>query len=383
MQLNFINFYVISLLICERLPRTIQKVRFRRTAPDGDDAFQVRLASKGVVALSRWVLMFVVILFFLTLLGPASLHATPAQQKALVGCVNRLPNGTLQFGAVPSGELFQLRGQTNVLEEHVNQLVRIFGETASGDNDNKSPSTLIVDRVEALSQSCTSALPAKELRGVPGKVGEDAVAVPQTTTATENQTTPGFQTENAAAPSTGSQNRSSIRAIEPSTGPPRPDQIAQSQASADMNASAVERSEITPGRSLGVSGYDTTAGTVPAGTQPASGASANAPSSHVVVTITGSGTPKLSPSKVTIKKGETVQWLNSSAAVQELIDNPARETKSGAALPASAKPFDSGFLRQGERYERLFSVPGVYHYVCKVNNSTNPVQALGEVIVQP
>ena len=57
----------------------------------------------------------------------------PAQVKAaetqVVGCINRLPNGTLQLGAIPSGESYVLNGLTNLLERHVGQLVRITGRT--------------------------------------------------------------------------------------------------------------------------------------------------------------------------------------------------------------------------------------------------------------
>jgi plastocyanin len=323
-----------------------------------------------------------VLLVFLILLGSASLYANPASQKdataasqkAFLGCLTRLPDGTLQFGAVPSGELFLLGGQTNILEGHVKQLVRVYGETAPRGSDNNALPTLVVVRVQALSNSCTSVLPAKQLDGVPGKVGEDAVAVPLTSTFTENQSTPGLQTEAAIAQSSP--------AIEPPAAPPYPEQVGQSEAAANVDAGSVERTEILPGRTLGVSGTVAAPGTVATGGAAVAFA-AKSPSPPVVVKISGDAAPKLSPPRVTIRRGQTVEWINSSSTMQELIANPSRATQlSGAKLPADAKPFDSGFLRHGHTFEHHFSVPGVYHYLCKVNNLTSPVQAVGEVIVQ-
>jgi plastocyanin len=322
-----------------------------------------------------------VFLLFLMLFGLASLQAMPAAQKPFVGCLNRLPDGTLQLGAVPSGELYLLRGQTNVLMEHVNQLVRVFGQTGPRGSNHSALATLVVGRVQPLSNSCTSALPAKELDGVPGKVGQDGVAVPLTTTFTEGQSTPGYQTEAATAESTSSKTPTPTPAAELPAAPVHPEQVGESEAAANANAGAVERTEILPESTLGVAGSTAAAGPAHAvGHQPAVAAkSASAP---VTVTIIGNSAPKLSPPRVTIKAGQTVEWRNSSASLQELIANPARETQSSAALPAGAKPFDSGFLRQGHSFEHRFSVPGVYRYVCKVNDLTNPVQAMGEVIVQ-
>ena len=312
------------------------------------------------------------------LFGSTALFATQTPKTAVVGCVNRLPDGTLQFGAVPSGDLFLLRGQTNLLEEHVNQLVRVFAETAPRSNDNNPLPTLIAGRVQILAKSCTSVLPSKQLDGVPGKVGEDSVAVPLTTTFTEDLATPGFQTE--AARARGLQSPSF--GLDSPAAPVHAEQVAQSEAAANLNAGAVERTEILPGSALGVGGSAANPETTPPGVERATHSPAKSVS-PMRVTIDGNAAPKLSPPRVTIKVGQSVQWLNSSGTVQEVIANPARETHlSGAALPANAKPFDSGFLQHGHSFEHQFNVPGVYHYVCKVNNLTHPVQATGEVIVQ-
>lgn len=188
-------------------------------------------------------------LFFIMLLG--SLLGPSAPKNTFVGCLNRLSDGTLQFGAVPSGELFVVRGQTSLVEEHINQLVRVFGTSSPNDNRNALPS-LTVARVQTLGETCTSLLPGKQFEQVPGKVGEDLVAVPVTSTPTEAETTPGFQTEAASSESARSQSVPVVRRVESLAAPAHPDQVAQSEAAANVNSSAVDRTEIRPGHALGV-----------------------------------------------------------------------------------------------------------------------------------
>jgi hypothetical protein len=208
-------------------------------------SFPTRLASKRAEA----VIMSGMFFLLLALMGPVSLQAAQTPQNAFVGCLNRLPDGTLQFGGVPSGKLFLLGGETNSAEEHLNQLVRVFGELDWPNTSNNVPPTLKVVRVQALAKSCTSTLPTRKMEAVPGKVGEDTVAVPLTTTLSEDRTTPGFQTQAATAGSDGLQNNR--QKFESPAAPPRPEQVAQSEAAANLNASAVERTEILPGSTLG------------------------------------------------------------------------------------------------------------------------------------
>jgi plastocyanin len=320
-----------------------------------------------------------IFLVFFMLVGSTALAAPQSQQKAFVGCLNRLPDGTLQFGAVPSGELFLVQGPTKVLEEHINQLVRVYGEPARSGNEANVPSTLTVDQIRVLAESCTSALPAKKLEGVPGKVGEDLVAVPLTTTATEDQATPGFQAEAASSQSFGSQSAASIQSVEPPVAPFHPEQVAQSEAAANVNARAVERTEILPGNALGVSGPAVAPGTVISGVQPFANSAAKLSANPVMVMISGTTQPKLSPPRVSIRVGQTVEWLNSSATMQEIIANPSRaKQSSNVALPAGVRPFDSGFLRPDHSFQYHFSVPGIYHYFCRLNN----LAQAGEVVVE-
>jgi|SRR5579872_813367 len=213
-----------------------------------------------------------VFLIVLMLMGSGSSYATQASQKSFIGCFNRLPDGALQFGAVPSGELFTLRGQTNLAEEHVDQLVRVFGDLDRREPDHGATGTLTIHKVQALAGSCTSALPATKLEGVPGKVGEDTVAVPVTGTSTEDQTTPGFQTGDAAGRPARTQAWNGM-GVEAPAAPQYPEQVGQSEAAANMDAKSVERTEILPGTTLGVGGSATGSEGVARNSKPNSNAS--------------------------------------------------------------------------------------------------------------
>lgn len=197
-----------------------------------------------------------ILLAFLMLFGSTSLHAASAPQ-VFVGCLNQLPDGALQFGASPSGQLYFVNGQTKMLEEHTNELVRLFAQPVNSASSRNASSTLVVARLQPLSESCTSALSATALESVPGKVGEDVVAVPHTTTSTENGTTAGFQTQGAAAELSGSQSVLSSHGVGQASPPPHPEQAAESEAAANRIAVSVDRTEILPGKTRGTSGAAT------------------------------------------------------------------------------------------------------------------------------
>jgi plastocyanin len=319
-----------------------------------------------------------VVLIFLMLFGSASLPVTQTPQKVFTGCLNRLPDGTLQFGAVPSGDLFLVGGQAKMAEEHVNQLVRVFGEVTQGGNANNAVPSLMVSRVQELAGSCTSASPTMKAEGVPGKVGEDSVAVPVATTLAEDQTTPGFQTETAATRTPPYHESVSHGQDErPPAAPFHPEQVAQSQAAANLGAGAVERTEILPGHTLGVVASSATTANATGESKPA-----KSPANAVVVKISGKEAPRLSASTVNIRAGQTIEWFNDSSNMQEIIADPARAKRPFAAtLPAGAKPFDSGFLRPDHSYEYRFTVTGVYRYFCQLNDYSNPSQVAGQIVV--
>lgn len=75
--------------------------------------------------------------------------------------------------------------------------------------------------------------------------------------------------------------------------------------------------------------------------------------------------PKYLPAKVTIKVGQTVEWMNNAKTLHSVTANPAHaQNPKDVSLPKGAKPFDSGFMPPGATFEHTFKVAGTYHYVC-------------------
>ncbi len=75
--------------------------------------------------------------------------------------------------------------------------------------------------------------------------------------------------------------------------------------------------------------------------------------------------PKFLPDKVTIKPGQTVQWVNNAKTLHSVDGDPTMALKpSDVSLPPGAKSFDSGFMKPGMTWEYTFKVPGTYKYTC-------------------
>jgi plastocyanin len=75
--------------------------------------------------------------------------------------------------------------------------------------------------------------------------------------------------------------------------------------------------------------------------------------------------PKFIPITVTVKKGDTVEWINNAASLHSVTTNPAvAQDPKDVSLPKDAKPFDSGFMPPGAKWSYTFTVPGTYKYLC-------------------
>ena len=71
------------------------------------------------------------------------------------------------------------------------------------------------------------------------------------------------------------------------------------------------------------------------------------------------------PAEVTIKKGDSVEWRNRSIVRNSITCDPAKAKKpESTSLPAGAKPFDSGTLKQDQTFKQKFTVAGTYKYFC-------------------
>jgi plastocyanin len=75
--------------------------------------------------------------------------------------------------------------------------------------------------------------------------------------------------------------------------------------------------------------------------------------------------PKFLPEKVTVKAGATVEWINNAATLHSVdADASMVQNPKDVVLPAGAKPFDSGFMPPGAKFDYVFTTPGAYFYTC-------------------
>jgi len=134
--------------------------------------------------------------------------------------------------------------------------------------------SIAVDNVQGIAASCTPEWPSRNPRSVAGDVGSDFVAPPVTTTASTDETTPGFQTEAGMAQSPGQYYGHPVEAkhlARSPYAPAEPGQAGESANAANTNAIAAARAEIVPGNTLGVSISNAESALAP-GAVPATGA---------------------------------------------------------------------------------------------------------------
>jgi copper-containing nitrite reductase len=103
-------------------------------------------------------------------------------------------------------------------------------------------------------------------------------------------------------------------------------------------------------------------------------------------TVAGKGSVNMGdmsflPATITVNAGERVVWKNSSFAVHNVVDDANKATSViDVKLPAGVQPFDSGYMQPGQTYSRVFTVPGIYRYVCTLHEANG---MKGVVIVRP
>lgn len=90
---------------------------------------------------------------------------------------------------------------------------------------------------------------------------------------------------------------------------------------------------------------------------------------------------RFSPETVTIRVGQTVQWVNSSSVAHTVtaVPDKAADPKD-VHLPKGAQPFGSGIVSPGKTFTYTFTVPGRYKYFCIPHEFAGMI---GKVIVKP
>lgn len=75
--------------------------------------------------------------------------------------------------------------------------------------------------------------------------------------------------------------------------------------------------------------------------------------------------PFYAPGKVSIKAGESVQWVNDGQTVHSVSTAAVNaQNRKDTSMPKGAVAFDSGFIPPGGDYSYTFTVPGIYRYFC-------------------
>jgi plastocyanin len=106
---------------------------------------------------------------------------------------------------------------------------------------------------------------------------------------------------------------------------------------------------------------------------------AHAASTEVVIKMSDKQ-PYYTPEKVTIKAGETIEWINDGDTIHSVSTEAGNaQNPKDVSLPAGAQPFDSGFVAPGGKYDYTFRVPGTYHYFCLPHEMAGMV---GTVVVK-
>jgi plastocyanin len=105
-----------------------------------------------------------------------------------------------------------------------------------------------------------------------------------------------------------------------------------------------------------------------------------APQESEAVVVNMTPERKFMPEKITIKVGQTVEWVNDDKAMpHEVTTDPnVAADPSNVSIPEGAESFDSRLITSGKSFRHQFTVPGLYRYACPPHENDG---MLGEVTV--
>ena len=91
-------------------------------------------------------------------------------------------------------------------------------------------------------------------------------------------------------------------------------------------------------------------------------------------TITMTNALRFEPATLSIQKGTTVTWRNTTGTIHTVTDDLGKAAnKADAALPSGAQPWDSGNINPGETFQHTFDTPGTYEYFCTPHEAAGMV----------
>jgi plastocyanin len=103
-----------------------------------------------------------------------------------------------------------------------------------------------------------------------------------------------------------------------------------------------------------------------------------APQGSEAVVVKMTPERKFVPEKISIKVGQTVEWVNDDSTMpHEVTTDPnVASDPANVSIPAEAAPFDSHLITTGKSFRHQFTVPGLYRYACPPHENDG---MLGEV----
>ena len=86
------------------------------------------------------------------------------------------------------------------------------------------------------------------------------------------------------------------------------------------------------------------------------------------------------PEKITIKVGQTVEWVNDDKEMPHEVntDPNVASDPSNVSVPEGANVFDSRLISSGKSFRHQFTVAGLYRYSCPPHENDG---MLGELTV--
>jgi plastocyanin len=86
---------------------------------------------------------------------------------------------------------------------------------------------------------------------------------------------------------------------------------------------------------------------------------------------------RFEPATLTVPRGATVTWRNTSQVAHTVTDDPSKAANAAdAQLPQGAQPWDSGNLTAGQTFSHTFDVPGTYKYFCQPHEAAGMVATI-------